>query len=42
MLKLQQMIEKNMGPFYLSAFEIAQSQLQEKLSIYQPKSKLNS
>jgi hypothetical protein len=42
MLKLQQMIEKKMGPYYLSAFEIAQTQLQEKLSIYQPKSKLNS
>jgi len=42
MLKLQKMIEDAKGPFYLSAHEIAQNQLNQKLSIYQPKRQLNS
>jgi hypothetical protein len=41
MVRLQQEIEnEKVGPFYLSAFDIAQNKLDEKLKIYQPKMNL--
>jgi hypothetical protein len=41
MVKLQKEIEADKGPFYLSAHEIAQQKLEEKLTIYQPKSAIS-
>ena len=41
MVQLQKEIEADKGPFYLSAHEIAQKKLDEKLTIYQPKSHLS-
>lgn len=38
MVKLQGLIEGNGGPFYLSAHEIAKKALNEKLTVYLPKS----
>jgi hypothetical protein len=37
MVQLQQQIEADRGPFYLSAHEIAQKNLSDALTIYQPK-----
>ncbi|MFN8846098.1 MAG: hypothetical protein ACK5V3_16700 [Bdellovibrionales bacterium] len=38
MVKLQELIEGDGGPFYLSAHEIAKKSLSDKLTVYQPKS----
>jgi hypothetical protein len=40
MVKLQQLIEGDGGPFYLSAHEIAKNSLSDRLTIYQPKSSM--
>lgn len=37
MLRLQERIENDEGPFYLSASEIAKKDLKEKLTLYKPK-----
>ena len=38
MVRLQQALEADKGPFYLSAHEIANKNIQDPLTIYQPKS----
>lgn len=42
MVHLQQCIESEKGPYYLSAHEIGSKKLKEKLTIYQPKNTLMS
>lgn len=37
MIELQRRIERNEGPFYLNAGEIAQKQLSDSLTVYRPK-----